>query len=310
MIDWSSKSGLHRHGPSPDAPWIAEAEWGQTGLDWRAERYARSRAECVAYLRDRLAFHLGRRRRVLVGFDFAFGYPAGYAKALGLSGVAWRAIWDEVARPTSPGDWAAPDNTFATPDNHNNRFVVASHLNKRVATYGCPVGGPLYGCPESKVTPWFRKERGSFPYVSAGGPLAEFRRTEKALRDAGLTPLSTWWVLGGPAPTVGGQILTGLPVIRSLRDCTALRPARVWPFEGGFEAELPASGPLALYTEIWPGIVNATLQPLTVRDQAQVRAMVAWAALQSALNDDRRSHETRCAVPEPAARSTCGSQFH
>jgi hypothetical protein len=128
MIDWSSNSGLHRYESSPNAPWIAEAEWGQAGLEWRPEHYARSRRECITQLRERLSFHVERRHRVLVGFDFSFGYPAGYAKALGLSGVAWRAIWDEVARPTSPGGWTAPANAFATEDNRNNRFELASHL--------------------------------------------------------------------------------------------------------------------------------------------------------------------------------------
>ena len=280
MVDWSSNSGLHRREPSPNAPWLAEAEWGETALDWRPERYARSRAECVAFLRERLAFHLERRRRVLVGFDFSFGYPAGYAKALGLSGVPWRAIWDELARPTSPGGWTAPDNAFATTNNRNNRFEVASHLNRRVVVHGGAEGGPLYGCPASEVTPWFRQKSPGFPYRSAGGALSEFRRAEEALRKTGLRPLSSWWVLGARVPTVGGQVLTGIPSLRALRDDPDLQPARVWPFEGGFEAELPTSGPLVVYAEIWPGLVNAVLPPLAVRDQAQVRAMVTWVAQQ------------------------------
>ncbi len=33
----------------------------------------------------------------LSGFDFPFGYPAGFAGRLGLSGLPWRAVWDEIA---------------------------------------------------------------------------------------------------------------------------------------------------------------------------------------------------------------------
>ena len=282
MVDWSAKSGRHRASPSPDAPWVGEAEWHRTELRWRPEAYARSRAECVVHLRERLAAHRERGHRVLVGFDFSFGYPAGFAKALGLSGVAWRALWDEVARPTSPGGWVAPDNVFAAPDNRNNRFAVASHLNRRAHAHGGPRGGPLHGCPASEVTPWLPQARGTFPYAAPSGAVAYWRRAEQAFKDQRLQPASSWWVLGGGAPTVGGQILTGLPVVRALRDDPSLGPSRVWPFEGGFAAPLPTAGPWTLYVEIWPGVVNAALPPLPLRDQAQVHAMVAWAAGQDA----------------------------
>ncbi len=278
MVDWSAKSGRHRASPSPDAPWVAEAEWGPSGLSWRPEQYARSRWECVSFLRERIAAHRAQGHRVLLGFDFSLGYPAGYAKALGLSGAAWRAIWDEVACPSSWDGLPAPLNAFASSDNRNNRFEVASHLNRRAHAHGGPMGGPLHGCPRSEVTSWLRQERGPFPY----GPVAYWRQSELALRARRLQPLSSWWVLGGGGPTVGGQILTGLPVVRVLRDDASLGPSRVWPFEGGFTASFPDSGPWILYAEIWPGLVNAALPPLPIRDQAQVHAMVAWAAREDA----------------------------
>lgn len=36
-----------------------------------------TRSEAVAHVRDRLLDHVAHRRRVLVGFDFPYGYPAG-----------------------------------------------------------------------------------------------------------------------------------------------------------------------------------------------------------------------------------------
>src|SRR5487761_910089 len=53
--------------------------------------------------------------RVLLGFDFPFGYPAGFAARLGLQGTPWRSTWDELARLVEDRE-----------DNHNNRFAVAA----------------------------------------------------------------------------------------------------------------------------------------------------------------------------------------
>ncbi len=66
------------------------------------------------------------------GFDFPFGYPAGFAARLGLAGPPWRAVWDEIAGLVSDDE-----------DNRNNRFDVAEALNRRVS------GGafPFWGCP-------------------------------------------------------------------------------------------------------------------------------------------------------------------
>ena len=60
--------------------------------------------------------------RVLIGFDFPFGYP----------GMPWRAAWDEIASLVTDG-----------PDNANNRFWVAEEMNRRLT--GGP--GPFWGCP-------------------------------------------------------------------------------------------------------------------------------------------------------------------
>ena len=41
---------------------------------------------------------MARGKRVLIGFDFPFGYPAGFAARLGLSGPPWQGVWAEIAR--------------------------------------------------------------------------------------------------------------------------------------------------------------------------------------------------------------------
>jgi hypothetical protein len=54
----------------------------------------------------------------------------------------------------------------------------------------------------------------------------------------------------------------------------------VWPFETGLSsAAFARSGPLIVHAEIWPGVVEARLDPTyAIRDEAQVRALVTWLA--------------------------------
>src|SRR5262249_37747186 len=89
MVDWSAAT-VPRTGR--DSIWVC----------WHApdgERLANppTRYPAKALLEDWLAAALPRGERVLLGFDFPFGYPAGFAARLGLSGPHWRAVWDEIA---------------------------------------------------------------------------------------------------------------------------------------------------------------------------------------------------------------------
>ena len=71
--------------------------------------------------------------RVLLGFDFPFGYPAGFAHRLGLNGApAWRAVWDEIAARLNDAQ-----------NNKNDRFTVAAEFNRRVSERAFP----FWGCP-------------------------------------------------------------------------------------------------------------------------------------------------------------------
>jgi len=77
---------------------------------------------------------------------------------------------------------------------------------------------------------------------------------------------------------VGSQTLTGIPVLTALRNAPGLNPcSRVWPFETDpTAAPSPATGPLILHAEVWPGILNS--QELPQRrclDEGQVRGLVA-----------------------------------
>lgn len=218
--------------------------------------------ECVAYLREQLLHHAAQGRRVLIGFDFGFGYPAGFADALDLAGDVppWRRIWDMLT-----------DMIVDNADNSNNRFEVAAALNAR-CNEATP--GPFWGCPVGMHLPLLLPTSPIYPYA-ARPELALARLREVDRRERQMQPA---WKLYGTA-SVGGQILTGIPYVRRLRYDPALKSiSHVWPFETGFTAiPAPARGPFILFVEIWPGIVARLLDPsIAIRDQAQVRAVAQW----------------------------------
>ena len=252
-VDWSARGKPSPAKPSKDSVWVGEAA---SGMASPQEHYFRTRQACQAYLRERLASHLEAKRRVFLGFDFAYGYPAGYAQALGLRGPAepWRRTWAELSR------------LIQDEDNLSNRFEVAAALNARCGSEA----GPLWGCPSTREGPSLKATSPGFPYpVSTEQTLPRLRLTDQRERRA--QPV---WKLYGNG-SVGSQVLVGVPVVTNLRDDPRFSPvSRVWPFETGFTAlPTPTEGPFILHAEIWPGIVPA-LDEIAIRDQAQVRAVV------------------------------------
>jgi hypothetical protein len=106
--------------------------------------------------------------------------------------------------------------------------------------------------------------------VRPGLRLAQYRRTDEALRRRGIQEV---WKVCYPA-SVGGQILTGIPLLEKIRFAPDLSLiSLVWPFETGFTPEpMPPSGPFILHAEIWPGILDQ-LDTTGIRNQAQVREL-------------------------------------
>jgi hypothetical protein len=192
--------------------------------------------------------------RLLAGFDFSFGYPAGLAARLGLKGPPWRAVWELLAREIVDG-----------PDNANNRFAVAARLNDRM-------GGeafPFWGCPERQASRTLAM-RGRRPH----GPddIAERRLAERMLKQ-----VQPSWKLHYTG-SVGGQTLVGIPRLQALRTDPALAAVtRVWPFESGFQPLTPRhlDSVGVLITEIYPSLI-----PLpdggAVKDARQVEAMARF----------------------------------
>ena len=251
MVDWSSANVPTR---GKDSIWAAT-------LDVRNERETvvnhPTRREAFDATHALLCDATGSR--VLVGFDFPYGYPAGFAAALGLA-PSWRSVWDELARLV--GDDAR---------NLNNRFDVAAVLNGRLG--GGP--GPFWGCPRDREDERFSThKRHAFPL----GGLLEYREAEARLRAMGRRAFSVWQTCY--AGSVGGQAIVGIPVLAHLVGAPALaRRTEVWPFTTGFVAD-PTGGRAhaVVHAEIWPGAIDVDRALHPVKDAAQVLSLCRWAA--------------------------------
>lgn len=240
--------------PSPRAP-TKDAIFACVARDGASEHpaYFRTRAAAMAWLDDLIEDELQAGRRVLAGFDFALGYPAGFAAALtGTASVF--AVWDWLC--------ARIEDRV---DNANNRFDVAAQINARF-----PGLGPFWGCPAHLCVPGL-PHRGSERH---GHGQRERRATEQSGRGAA-QPVWKLYTTGA----VGSQSLLGIPHLTRLRRRLGRR-CQVWPQDSG--AEQPTA-PVVL-CEIYPSLVRATYEtPLPeqypealyhIADAEQVRAAV------------------------------------
>ena len=226
IVDWSATNGPSPAKPSPDAIWI-----GTAGARGESARYFRTRAEAEIHLATLIATETAAGRRLLIGFDFPLGYPAGFAARL--TGEANpRALWR----------WLADHITDDA--NRNNRFAVADAINLRVGN------GPFWGRPASQPLPHL-PERKAIDYPALGLP--ERRAVETQVPRA--QPVWKLYTTG----SVGSQALMGLPMIHRLSQ----RPGTaVWPFDP------PAAVTLA---EVYPSLLAPLVARTPgIKDAAQV----------------------------------------
>jgi precorrin-8X/cobalt-precorrin-8 methylmutase len=97
---------------------------------------------------------------------------------------------------------------------------------------------------------------------------------ERRLSDMRLRRLQPGWKLAGTG-SAGSQALTGIPIVRRLRDDPLLiARAQIWPFETGLRAlgHADAIGRI-IFAEIYPSLVAVRPRPDEVKDSAQVRAI-------------------------------------
>src|SRR5256885_1678705 len=127
IVDWSAAS---QPKTGRDSIWICAVD--RDGVERLVEN-PQTRHNAKNLLRELLSDAMARGERVLLGFDFPFGYPAGFAQRLGLHHAPpWRAVWDEIAARLKDAE-----------NNNNDRFTVAAEFNRRVSNRAFP----FWGCP-------------------------------------------------------------------------------------------------------------------------------------------------------------------
>ncbi len=239
VADWSAAnlptSARHR----ANAIWIGchDAEGG-------AEWHHRTRASGEAQLVELIEAAAHADERLLIGLDFAFGYPAGFARALTGEACA-PAVWRWLAGAIEDGE-----------DNRNNRFAVAARINAMIA--GGP--GPFWSHPSNQSWDGLPARRAGIDLAALG--LAPVRAAE-ALSPPAKSP----FMLFNPG-AVGSQSLLGLPMLHRL----AQRPGvAVWPFA-------PLDGARVVVAEVYPSLLAGPVARLAQAeglpsDQAQVRLL-------------------------------------
>ena len=238
VVDWS---GGNDTGPKPrkDAIWLGVVRKGET----EKPLYLRNRAVAETALVALIAQEQAAGRRLLIGFDFPFAYPRGFAQAL-IGQADPLALWDWLeARIT--------DEKTA-----NNRFDLAAEINRSLGGkgpfWGNALGRDIVGLGRTK------KE-----YSAA--PFPEKRRVETLATGS----FSCWQLAGAGA--VGSQVLMGLPVLSRLRRHFADDLA-VWPFENSQK-----SNAAVVLAEIWPSMISGAVRQAQadggIRDAHQVRLL-------------------------------------
>lgn len=242
MVDWSA-AGCPRTGA--DSIWVCELARDGAALGQRLFNPP-TRHLAVGLLAERLDDLVASDRRVLVGCDFAFGYPAGFAARLGVSG--WLGIWRLLADRITDG-----------PDNANNRFDVAACLNAQASGRAFPFWGHPAGRHYRSLGP--RRPDGF------GLELPE-RRLCECIRG----PQPVWKLCYAGA--VGGQTLVGIPRLLQLHcRVTLTGRVRLWPFETGLRSLDRDGYWRVIMAEVYPSMISPPIREGMVKDAWQVAAL-------------------------------------
>ena len=113
MVDWSGAA--RRRGQRSDTIWVAH---GSTTEDAPLTDSPFSRTEAIHLIRSLLLKEIAAKKRVLVGFDFAYGYPVDFAAALqaatGRSDqeLPWLTVWRYFSETIKDDEATTPGKTM------------------------------------------------------------------------------------------------------------------------------------------------------------------------------------------------------
>lgn len=242
VVDWSARSSPSPRRYTKDAIWWAIVRNGAL----KKVAYERTRHEAITNLASVIETELESTRRVLIGFDFPFGYPDGVAQRLTGHAAALE-LWAWLDRRIHDSE-----------NNSNNRYDVATEINDRYQGIG-----PCWGRPSTwdyPKVPTRMRDRTCLPEIPQ-----ERRIVDK------LAGAKTVWQLAYRG-CVGSQVLLGLPALERLRHMQPLHGhVAVWPLEGGLTVP---DKPVVL-VEVYPSLLNEAVSaaacPGEIPDRVQVR---------------------------------------
>ena len=284
MVDWSASIEKSKK-PKKDAIWWAAV---QHGLESCAV-YETTRRSAVRRITSFVSEEIASGRRVLLGFDFAFGYPRGLSRILTGEDSA-RSVWRWLSNRIVDDD-----------SNGNNRYAVAGELNRTIVANvneriasgdSCVTDGPFWGFPEGSE----RRD-----HKPTKDPYRESRRKDE---EEQVWPHQDWppvfgfgrkRVTEGRAPSaksvfqlsgagsVGSQVLMGVPWVQYLQrrlgshglDSQCL----VWPFDTRLTKRPKKGGAGVVVLEIYPSLIEKEIDEYVksdkgkgeIKDRAQVR---------------------------------------
>jgi precorrin-8X/cobalt-precorrin-8 methylmutase len=263
MTDWSG--GSRRRKNRSDAIWIAH---GNIEDDSPETESPSSRTEAIALIRSLLDERTADRRRVLVCFDVAYGYPVDFSAALaaatGKTDLPWRLVWQYLNDMVEDDQETLPNRK---PSNRSNRFEVANQINS-IMSSSPETTGPFWCSATEAAHLYIPQCRPKQPFATAQGYLIRPLRLadERAKRGTPFRLFGTG--------SVGGQSITGIPRLYKLRnDPEFAARSVVWPFETGWATTanwLPNNISI-LHAEIYPSVREA--KPDTIKDRGQVHSM-------------------------------------
>ena len=269
MVDWSGAAS--RRGGRSDTIWVAH---GPRTADSPLTRSPHSRTEAIDLIHSLLEKEIRLKRRVLICFDFAYGYPVDFAAALQAAtgksdrDLPWLLVWQYLSEHIKDDEGTVPG---AKPNNRSNRFEVANRINAFLSA-DAKAAGPFWCASSEAAYRYIPQTRPPEPFQSAQGYVVKgLRLTDKRARSG-----SPFRLFG--TASVGSQSLTGIVRLHQLRnDPKFAATSAVWPFETGWatKAKWLPKHVSVLHAEIYPSVRDP--MPDEIKDRGQVRAMWQWA---------------------------------
>ena len=230
-VDWSAANAPTS---GKDSIWMAEAAQPPSNIS--------TRRDAVDVMRARIKQAIAHNERLLIGFDFAFGYPAGIGKVI-CGDDNWRSLWAYLAKHVSDG-----------PKNKSNRLDVAGKMNRAIGLDE----GPFWGHP------WQHSYDNLGPKRPLNLPpsMAQHRIVETRATGA----KSVFQLAYNGA--VGSQSILGMAALHGLiTDSEIGHHIAVWPFETTLSGDFSKA---VTFAEIYPSSHAVDKDSHAILDAAQV----------------------------------------